>query len=133
MVIVVMILAIGAGVALVSFSENSVAFGQKKSSQAYRYAVASAHDALLRLARNKSYSCASVDCYSIDMVASGCTSGDGCGKVTVSSDPGSAGSPKVITAKGIVNSVTRRVQVSVVYDGSLNGEMSTITWQELNN
>lgn len=129
--ITILILAIGIGVTAVSFSEVFVSAGQKQSAQALVYAEAGARDALMKIARNKNYFCVSEDCYSIDMIAGGCSGGDGCAKISVSSDVGDSGNPKRIISKGQSNSSIRRIQIDVIFDVFLNGEIATTTWKEL--
>ncbi len=128
-----LILASSIGMASWSFSESFGTFAQNESARAYVYAESGARDALLRIARNSKYSCTSVECYSIDLEASGCTSNSACARVSVSSDNGASSTPKIITSTGRVNSYQRKVQVSVFFDTNLNGEIATTTWQELSN
>lgn len=131
MALSIMILAIVVGVTAITFNESFVAQGGVQSSKALFYAEVGARDALVRVARNKNYSCASpalpTGCYSIDMVSSGCSGNDGCVRVTV--DTGT--SPKIITAEGRAGNNARKVQVSVTLD--TNGLITASSWQELNN
>lgn len=135
MALTILILAVGLSVASVSFTENMIAAGQKKSAEAFLYAEVGARDALMKIARNKDYICIANDCYSIDLVSNGCSTNDGCAKISVSAGVGSGADPKIIVSKGTVGNYTRRVQVNVVFDTSLNGEinLSSTTWQELTN
>lgn len=131
MAITILILAIGIGISAVSFSEILITSGHQQSAQAFVYAEVGARDALIKISRNKNFTCASEDCYLLDSVPAGCYSGEGCAKVSVSAGVGSVADPKVITSKGIVNINIRRIQVDVVYDASLNGEIASTTWREL--
>ncbi len=133
MALSIMILAIIVGVTAVTFNESFVAQGGVQSGKALYYAEVGARDALIRVARNKNYSCASpalpTGCYSIDMVTNGCSTNDGCARVTV--DAGA--SPKTITAEGRAGNNARKIQASVTFDGAGNGEISSVSWQELTN
>ena len=129
----ILVLAVGIGITSLSLSESFVTLGQDYSTRALFYAETGAKDALEKVARNKQYSCTATDCYSIPMATNGCTTNDGCARVTVTSGVGSIADPKIITSKGQIKSSTRRVQVTVIFDASLNGEIATASWQELNN
>ena len=129
----ILILAVGVGITAFSFNEVFVAEGQRKSTKARLYAEAGARDALVRIARDKTYNCTSEDCYSIDFVTNGCSANEGCARVSVSSGSGSSSDPKIITSKGRVTSITRKIQVDVVFDSSLHGEIATTTWREVVN
>lgn len=129
----ILVTAIAISITAVSLIESFVAAGQNQATLALVYAEAGARDALLKIARNKNYTCATTDCYQINMVSSGCTANEGCAKVTVSAGLGTGADPKIITSKGLVLSKTRRVQVNVTLDSSLNGEIASTTWQELTN
>lgn len=129
----ILILAIGIGIMATSLTESFISAGSKNSAQALRYAEAGAHDALIKIARKKNYSCATTDCYTIDFVPNGCTTNDACARVAISTNAGTSGDPKIITSKGQAKSSVRILQVSVVLDTSANGEISSATWQELTN
>lgn len=126
-------IALGIGLTAVSLDEGLATVSEQQASQAQVYAESGAKDALLRIARNKSYTCSTTDCYTIDMATSGCSSGTACAKVTVSAGTGAGGDPKVITSKGQVNSNIRSVQVNVLLDSALNGQIATTTWTDLTN
>ncbi|MEK9154832.1 MAG: hypothetical protein AAB596_02080 [Patescibacteria group bacterium] len=127
----ILILAVGIGITAVSFTESFISAGQNQSTRALFYAEAGARDALMRIARNKNYYCTSpsAGCYQIDFVSSGCSTNEGCAKITVSD----ASSPKVIISEGRVNSNIRKVQADVYFDAAFNGEINNIQWQELTN
>lgn len=129
----ILILATIIGISAMTFSEGFVAQGNTLSAKARAYAEAGARDALVRIARQKTYFCDTpalpTGCYSIDMTTNGCSTNDGCARVTVSS----ATAPKVILSEGRASNYTRRVQVSVTFDGSGNGEITSTSWQEINN
>ena len=129
----ILVLAVGVGITSLSLSESFVTLGQDYSTRALFYAEAGAKDALVRLARKKNYVCSTTDCYSINMVSNGCSTNDGCAKVTVSSGVGSIADPKIITSTGQVKTSTRKVQVNVVFDSAMFGEIATASWQELTN
>ena len=114
-----------------TLSQILMSQGHDLSEQALRYAETGAHDALIRIARDKEYTCASADCYTIEFTASGCSNNSACARVSVSAGAGTGGDPKIITAEGQVRGAVRRLQVDVVYDGSDNGEIASTTWKEL--
>jgi hypothetical protein len=129
----ILVLAVGVGITSLSLSESFVTLGQDYSTRALFYAETGAKDALVKIARNKNYSCTAAECYSISIAADGCLTNDGCARVSVSSGAGSTGDPKVITSTGRVRSSSRTVQVMVIFDSLLHGEIATASWQELNN
>ncbi|HTW97111.1 MAG TPA: hypothetical protein VMD74_05655 [Candidatus Methylomirabilis sp.] len=128
-----LILIAATGIAAITYTQNSTSVVERRSETAWRYAEAGAQDALMRIARNKNYSCVTVDCYSLDLADNGCANGAGCATVSVSAGTGTAGDPKVITAKGIVQNNTREVEAQVIFDAAGNGEISSVVWQELTN
>lgn len=123
-------LTIGVGITLASFTEIFTSAGAIQSAKALSYAEAGARDALMRIARNKNYTCSSpsTGCYTMDFVSSGCSSNTGCAKITVSSS-----TPKVIISEGRAGNNIRRLEVDVTLDASDNGEIATSTWAELTN
>ncbi len=125
------IIALATGLAALTFTEVSTVMTQQQSNKALLYAETGARDALVRIARNKNYSCVTADCYSLNMVANGCTTDEGCAKITVSAGTGTSLDPKIITAKGIARTNIRKIEVRVVFDVSENGEISSTTWSEL--
>ncbi len=131
MALSIMILAIIVGVTAVTFNESFVAQGGVQSGKALYYAEVGARDALVKVARKKNYSCDTpalpTGCYTIDMVTSGCSTNDGCARVTV--DTGVT--TKIITAEGRAGNNARKVQVSVTLD--TDGLITASSWQELNN
>jgi Tfp pilus assembly protein PilX len=122
-----LILVIGLGMAAISFSENIIAASSWNSSKAFSYAESGAYDALEKIVRNKKYS--AVSAYQIEFVSNGCTTNDGCAIITVDT----ASDPKIITSEGHAGNVTRKLQVSVTFDDSSNGQINTASWQELSN
>jgi len=127
----ILILAVGVSITAISFTEGLISVGQGNAAQALVYAEAGAHDALIKLARNKQYVCVTEDCYTIDLVADGCATDDGCARVSVSAGVGTLGDPRIIVSEGKARSSVRRLQVSVVFDAALDGEIATTTWREL--
>lgn len=134
-----MVLAVIVSVTSITLNEILISQSQSQSQSALFYAEAGARDALVRIARNKNYSCTSTDCYSIDFVSNGCSLGTDCAKVTVSSGVGTTGDPKIITSKGIMKSNTRKMQVSVLLDNGTTtpelqkGEITSSSWLEITN
>jgi len=129
----ILIVAIGVGITALSFTEGVIAQGGYQSSRALIYAEGGARDALVRIARNKNYTCATTDCYSLNFATNGCSSGTACAKVSVSTGIGSIADPKIVTSKGQVGQNTRTLQVRVILDPNQYGEIATTTWQELTN
>lgn len=138
-VLSMIILAIVVSIASVAFNELLNSQGQAQSSSALFYAEAGARDALLRISRDKNYSCVSTDCYTVDFVANGCANSTDCAKIKVSSGVGTNADPKIITSKGIMKVATRTMQVTVVLDNGTsvaanqNGEITSTTWTEVTN
>lgn len=130
--LVVLLIAITAGISFLSYNENSSSANQSNSAQALEYAETGARDALQRLARNKTYNCPASGCYTIDFSANGtgCAASSACASVSVSATNGSAATPKTITSTGQVGSDIRTIQVQVILDSSLNGQIATTTWTE---
>ena len=128
---IILIIAVSVGMTAISLSETFVSAGERNASKALLYAEAGARDALVRIARNKNYTCATADCYTVEFETAGCTSNSGCAKISVSAGVGSGGDPKIITSKGQAKSSVRTISVSVQYDANLEGQFDTITWSEV--
>ncbi len=126
---VILVVIIGASVTTIGFRESSASSNTTNGAKALYYAEAGARDALLRIARNKGYSCTApalpTGCYSIDMVTNGCSTNNGCVRVTV----GSGSSPKTVNAEGRVGTQIRKVQIDATV--SSDGEITATTWSEL--
>ncbi len=135
MVLGVMALAVAVGITAVALTESFISQGSAQSSRALFYAEAGVRDALVKIARNKNYSCVASDCYTIDFSTNGCSTGNDCTKVSVSGAAGTTEAPKIITSKGIMKASTRTLQVSVVLDGGTasDGAITGATWTELTN
>jgi Tfp pilus assembly protein PilX len=139
MILGMMTLAIVISIASLAFNELLISQGSSQSTNALFYAEAGTRDALTRIARDKNYTCASTDCYSLDLITNGCSNNTDCAKVSVSAGVGTTADPKIITSKGIMKSSTRRIQVSVILDSGTstnslqNGEITSSTWTELTN
>ncbi|MBI4812410.1 hypothetical protein HY798_03160 [Candidatus Falkowbacteria bacterium] len=125
------LLAVIVSIAAISFNESVVSQGAVYGSRALFFAEAGARDSLIRISRNKNYSCPlpSTGCYQIDFTENGCSNNEGCAKITVSA----ATSPKVIVSEGRVKANIRKVQVSVTFDDSANGQIQSVNWQEVTN
>lgn len=131
MALTILIAALAAGLAAMTVADGLISQGAWQSSRALFYAEAGAKDALMRIARDKKYTCAapSSGCYQIDFATNGCSANEGCAKITVSA----ATSPKIIVSEGRVKNNIRKVQVNVTFDGSANGKIESANWQELTN
>ena len=127
----ILIAALAAGLAAMTVADSLISQGAWQSSKALFYAEAGAKDALIRIARDKKYTCdtPSSGCYQIEFATNGCFANEGCAKITVSA----ATSPKVIVSEGRVKNNIRKVQASVTFDGSANGQIHSVSWQELTN
>jgi Tfp pilus assembly protein PilX len=134
LVLGVVALAVAVGITSVSLTESFISQGGAQSSRALFYAEAGARDALIKIARNKNYTCSAADCYTIDFSTNGCSLSNDCAKVSVSGT-GATGDPKIVTSKGIMKAGTRIMQVSVILDGGTggNGEITSAVWTELTN
>ena len=132
-------LAIVVSVTSVAFNELLISQGSSQSSNALSYAEGGARDALMRITRNKNYSCTDTDCYILDFLTNGCSTGDACAKISVSSGKGENDDPKIITSKGISKTSSRTMQVSVILDDGTTddslkvGKITSSTWKELVN
>jgi hypothetical protein len=132
MAIAVLMVAIVGGIAMMSFSESFLSQGAVRSAKALRYAEAGARDALMRVARNKNYTCdAPADgCYQIPFVDNGCSASlSGCAKITIDSQS----APKTIVSRGYMSGHVRKMQVAVTFDAGGNGAIESVAWQELTN
>lgn len=128
-----LLLAVGLAMMSLSLGETMAIGSASRASQALSYAEAGARDALLRIARNKAYTCATTECYSLPLITSGCDGSppDGCAYVTVSSGTGTSSTPKTITSKGYLKNNSRTVQVDVYFDDALDGQITSTTWREI--
>ncbi len=139
MVMGVIALAIAIGITAVALTESFISQGSAQSSRALFYAESGARDALVKIARNKNYTCSTTDCYTIDFSTNGCSLGNDCAKVSVSIGTGTTADPKIVTAKGIMKSSTRTLRVSVILDAGTTdatlqyGAVTSVTWTELTN
>lgn len=131
MALTILILAVGVSITAISFTEGLISVGQENASQALVYAEAGARDALIKLARNKQYTCAGMRCYSIDFITDGCVTNYGCSYIGVTGGAGTIGDPRIITSEGHAQNSIRTIRVAVVFDPLLNGEIATTTWSEL--
>lgn len=131
MVLGVLSLAVAVGITAVALTESFISQGSAQSSRALFYAESGARDALMRIARNKNYTCATTDCYSIDFSTNRCSTGNDCARVSVSGGTGTSGNPKIIVSRGIMRASARTMEVQVVFDISGNGEISSVSWNEL--
>jgi hypothetical protein len=133
LIVIILVVIIGSSVAV--FNDLFVAAGGLNASNATFYAEAGARDALMRVIRSKTYSCTApalpTGCYSVDMVSNGCSTNEGCARITVSAGVGSAGDPKIINCEGRVKNSVKKIKASVIFDASSNGEISSVTWQEI--
>lgn len=127
MILGVMSLAVAVGITTVSLSESFISQASNQSSKALQYAESGARDALIRIARNKTYLCTTADCYTIDFSTNGCSLGNDCAKMVVTGND----TAKTITAKGIMKSSTRTLQVSATL--GTDGDITGVTWTEVVN
>lgn len=137
MVIGMMALAVVVSVTAITFNELLISQGSAQSSSALFYAESGARDALMRIARDKNYTCGTVDCYGIDFVESGCVNNTDCSLISVSSGVGTTTDPKIIKSKGVMRASIRIMQVSIILDNGTedvsmqNGEITSSNWMEL--
>ncbi len=127
MLLGVMALVVAVSITTLSFTELFISQGSAQSSRAHFYAESGARDALIKIARNKTYLCATTDCYSVDFSTNGCTLSKDCAKVQVTGDATS----KTITSKGIMNANKRTLQVVVTLNS--DGEITGSAWSEVTN
>jgi len=137
LVVGMMSLAIVVSITSVAFNELLISQVASQSEKALSYAEGGARDALIRITRNKNYTTTSY--YTLDFVTNGCSTGDGCAQISVSSGVGTTEDPKIITSKGIMGASMRQIQVVVKLDdgttvaSSQNGEITSTVWSELKN
>jgi Tfp pilus assembly protein PilX len=127
----ILIVAVAIGVTALSYTEMFAARGSYDSARALTYADAGARDALERVSRDQSYSCASTNCYTIDMLANGCANTNACASVSVSAGVGTSTDPKIITSQGVSGLSVRTLRASVLFDSSQNGQISSVQWSEI--
>lgn len=127
----VLTVAIGIGVTALAFSESLTSQSSYQSARALTYAEAGARDALIRIARNKGYACATADCYTLPLESGGCTMNTACARVSVSTGVGSTTDPKVVSSEGRAGLHVRTVQVNVVLDTLGDGKIASTTWMEI--
>ncbi len=84
----ILIVVVALSVTALSSAETFTTHGAYQSEKALLYAETGVRDALVRMARNKNYSCTTTDCYSIDIEPNGCATLRACAKVSVSSGSG---------------------------------------------
>ena len=137
LVVGMMSLAIVVSITSVAFNELLISQVASQSEKALSYAEGGARDALIRITRNKNYTTTSY--YTLDFVTNGCSTGDGCAQISVSSGNGETGTPKIIISKGISKTSARTMQVSVTLDEGTNdaslkvGKITSSTWSEIIN
>jgi Tfp pilus assembly protein PilX len=131
--LMVLLLALAIGITYTSTTENSISGEQSSAAQALQYAEAGARDALQRITRDKTYNCPGLACYSIDFSTdnTGCSASSACAQVGVSNTSGTAADPKYVTSTGQAGDNIRRVEVTVIFDSSWNGQIATSTWREV--
>ena len=116
-VISLLILIAGIGIASSGFFENMMSYGDVNSKKSLVYAEAGAEDAFERLVKNKNCSCSS---YTLNF-------DNGSAAIAVSGDASS----KTIVSEGAVSDKKRKVQVVVSFDA--NDKATQISWQEITN
>ena len=126
----ILILAVGISITAIGFTEGLISVGQSNAEHALTYAEAGARDALIKLARNKRYTCETTDCYHIDFVPNGCTSLEGCAWISVNAGAGTTSDPRIIISKGQANSSVRTIRVATIFDAAGDGAIATTTWNE---
>ncbi len=135
----IMVLAVVVSITSVSMNEIVISQSQKESQNALFFAESGARDALTRIARDKTYSCTSTDCYLLDFTSNGCSTGGGCAKISVSSGVGTTADHKIITSKGLSGSSIRIMRVEVELDNGTSddanqkGEITSAIWTEVIN
>ncbi len=122
-VIGIMALAVVVSITSIALNELIMSQGQAASGTALFYSEAGARDALIKIARNKKYTCS---------VAANChvnfnTTDYSEVLVTTNVDD----TVKTITSKGIIKSISRSVQVIANLDTT--GKITSTTWSELTN
>ncbi len=120
-IISVIVLIAGIGILGTGLVEDAVTFSEKETREALYAAETGAHDALIRLARNKDCnSGASPPCSSYSFAV-----GDSSVSVTVAG----ATSPKTITAVGTRKNKTRTIRAVAGID--TNNKVTVTSWSEI--
>lgn len=122
-VIAIIVLVAGIGVLGTGMVENALTFGEKESREALYAAEAGAHDATLRVLRNK-------DCNNGG--APSCSSytlavGEASANITVAG----ATSPKTIVSTGTRQNKTRQIRITAEIDA--NNKVTITSWVEVVN
>lgn len=112
-IISVIVLLAGMGIAGTGFIESLLSLGNYESKQALYIAEAGAHDALKRLVRDKNCSCN----YTL-------TVGDGTATLSVTGS-----NPKTIVSKGELKMKKRQIRIVVSWDA--NDEVTYSEWKEV--
>jgi len=126
-VIGIMVLAVVVSITSISLNELFISQGQANSATALFYAEAGARDALIKIARNKNYTCSDPSSCYLEFATNGYSNGTDYSQVLVSGDS----STKVIASKGVMKLISRNIQVVVSLD--TNGKISNTTWTESTN
>lgn len=129
-----LMIAVGLGITAISLNNVFDTERVSRSRGAYQYAENGAHDALLRIARNKKYTCESgAGCpYTIEFVQNGCApSYEGCATITVGAGVGTALDPKIVESSGRAGDSVRTVRVTIIFDGSESGEITSAVFTEI--
>jgi len=117
----ILLLIFGVLINSISNIENFSTNNLSDSDKALFFAQAGAKDALEKIVRNKNY----IGNYNVAMSSDGCSAAlSGCVKVAVGSSEGL----KIIDSEGQVNSLIRRVKITVSMDS--NGLVTGYNWQE---
>lgn len=126
--LIILIVAVVIGISAIGMSDAIISLGQTQSTKALGFAQAGAKDALQRLARDYTFTSSS---YSIDFATSGCSLETACATISISTGTGATGDPKIIISTGRYNQNIRSVEVDVLYDANMYGEIATTTWREI--
>ncbi|TSC78587.1 MAG: hypothetical protein G01um101433_148 [Parcubacteria group bacterium Gr01-1014_33] len=122
-VIAIIVLVAGLGVLGTGMVENALTFGEKESREALYAAETGAHDATLRLLRNKDCNNGGTpSCSSYALAV-----GDASVNVTVVG----ATSPKIIASTGVRQNKTRQIKVTAEIDS--NNKVTITSWVEVVN
>lgn len=109
----------GAAMGLLSFLESTIGFSHAKAQEAYLVAQSGAADALMRLARDKTFSSVG---YSVS-VGNGTTT-----VVVVRNNP--VIGQNLITSTGEVSNRKRKIEVKVAVDNT-SGKLTLLSWREI--
>jgi hypothetical protein len=94
--------------------------------QAREYAEVGLRDALMKIARDSTYSIPDPNFYPINLSSDGCTSLTACARVSVSSSTATTSDPKIIKSIGYYKAARIGLIAEILYDPASRGKINVI-------